>query len=342
MAKHNPFRAKRSFSRDGMQPNHLPEETPPRPTLLSSLFSKAKRNKQIIAPSLSSTSSSTIPLLFTLPLELRQQIYAYVFQDNGISDLRQHLIHGRFCLDRRSYTVYLGLKILFVSKQFYVDALPTAYEQSCFYTSYRTTEADDTTSVFPEWSEDVRAHVKHLALWSDPFSWNRTLGAIEGAGMRLRVLTLCDSNVNNYMRDEGVNICVAEWLLEIANNMNSLRELRFFLAKINVVFKGAGDLRRAVDHVVYCETAQGDSNGESINGVGKDVEMTHFHMVDHSALLKIGQKGERKRTVLLTIATTMEAEKARMLKSRGAWDHGNPKGCFKFQDLGEGEFNDIR
>jgi hypothetical protein len=325
-----------------MQANHPPEEAPSKSSLLQGLLNKVKKNKQIVVQSLSTSSSSKTPLLFTLPPELRQQIYAHVFHNNGISDLRQHLIHGRFCLDRRSYTVYRGLKILFVSKQFYADALPIAYEQSCFYTSYRTTEADDTTSVFPEWSEDVRCHVKHLAIWSDPFSWNRTLGAIEGAGMRLRILTLCDSNINNYMRDEGVNICVAEWLLDIVKSMDSLKELGFFLAKINVVFKGAGDLRRAVDQVVSGDVVQEESSAEVLGSSEREIEMTPFHVVDHSAMLKIGQKGERKRTVLLTIATTTEAEEVGMLKARGAWDHGNPKGCFKFQDLGEDQFNDIR
>lgn len=171
------------------------------------------------------------------------------------------------------------------------------------------------------------------------------MGAIEGAGMRLRVLTLCDGNINNYMRDEGVNICVAEWLLDIAKAIETLRELRFFLAKINAVFKGAGDLRRAASQVISADMSARDGEmgaEETVGGSEMDLAMALFDAGSHSAMVKITAKGERKRNVLLTIATTTEAEEAGLLKERGAWDHGNPKGCFKFQDLGEGQFNDIR
>jgi hypothetical protein len=229
-----------------------------------------------------------------------------------------------------------------VSKQFYADALPIAYEQSCFYTSFRTTEASDTTALFPSWNEEVRGYVKHLAIWSDPFSWNRTLGAIEGAGMRLRVLTLCDSSFNNRTRDEGVNVCVAEWLLEVAKTLEGLRELRFFVAKINLLYKGAGDVRRAVDQVIFGEMVGQDLGDETVEGGNEgEVEMSSFDAIEHSAVLRIEKKGKRKRSVLLTIATTTEAEEAGLLKARGIGDSCSPKG-FRFKDLREGEFNDIR
>ncbi|QDS70093.1 hypothetical protein FKW77_005010 [Venturia effusa] len=342
MAKHNPFaKSKRVFTgTTGMEANHLPEALPPKKSLLTNLLAKAKRNKTTLTaplPCFSTpiSSSPKPPLFFTLPPELRQQIYTYVFANNGLSDLRQHLIHGRFCLDRRSYTVSLGLRILLVSKRFYADAVPIAYAQSVFYTSFRATEVDGTTSVFPCWSPEVRRHVKHLAIWSDPFSWRRTLGAIESAGMRLRCLTLCDSNINNYMRDEGVNICVAEWLLDIAKWTATLRELHFFLTKINAVFKGAGDLRSAVQQVITADLATGEEMDGDDDERARDTNT--FDPETHAITISIISKESRKREVALTIATTTEAEEAGLLKDRGAWDHGDSKGCFKFQNWRKGD-----
>lgn len=190
--------------------------------------------------------------------------------------------------------------------------------------------------------------MKNLAIWSDPFSWGRMMGAIEGSEMKLRCLILCDSNINNYMRDEGVNICVAEWLLDIAKSMETLRELRFFLAKISAVFKGAGDLRRAALQVIAADSSTSTSTCESMDEEtggeceGRDPEVTSFNPKSHATTVKIAVKGERNRHVQLTIATTTEAEEAGLLKERGAWDHGASKGCFRFQDLGQGPYNDIR
>ncbi|KAE9964625.1 hypothetical protein BLS_008194 [Venturia inaequalis] len=350
MAKHKPFsKSKRSFSgTTGMEANHPPEAIPQKESLLTDLLNKAKKNRRNFIPSFTSSSAKNPssktkpPLLFALPPELRQQIYTYVFTSNGLSDLRQHLMHGRFCLSRKNYTSYLGLRILLVSKQFYADALPIAYAQSIFYTSYRSTCENGTTSLFAAWNPDVRKHVKNLAMWSDPFSWGRTMGAIEGAGMKLRCLTLCDGNINNYMRDEGVNVCVAEWLLDIAKGMETLRELMFFLAKINAVFKGAADLRRAAGQVIAADLM---ASGEEMGGEGedgeKDLEIVPFDPKTHSATIQVAVKGERNRKVTLTIATTTEAEEAGLLKERGAWDDGKSKGCFKFQASSDGQYNDI-
>ncbi|TID19678.1 hypothetical protein E6O75_ATG07016 [Venturia nashicola] len=350
MAKHKPFsKSKRPLSgATGMEANHPPEAIPQKKSILTSLVTKATKNKRNIISSLSpplanfiSSKPAKTPLLFTLPLELREQIYTYVFTNNGLSDLRKHLIHGRFCLDPKSYIVNTGLAILLVSKQFYADALPIAYATSIFYTSHRTTCPNDSTSLFSHWNPSVRRRVKNLAIWSDPFSWGRMMGAIEGSGMKLKRLILCDSNINNYMRDEGVNICVAEWLLDIAKSIETLRDLRFFLAKINAVFKGAGDLRRAAQQVIAADLL---SNEEETDGEGGewDSDIIPFDTETHSASIEIAVKGERKRNVRLTIATTTEAEEAGWLKERGAWDHGNSKSCFTFQDWRQRQYSDIR
>jgi len=236
---------------------------------------------------------------WSLPRELRDEIYSYIFVNNGVADVAHHLTYGRFSLSHSALESTRNLRILRTSRQFYAEAFPIAYALTCFY--FSRSAAGEGQDFLPGWSERQIRCTWHVALWADPLVWDskpRTDDAFARAGLKVQTLTLCDASISSQYRGFAVTGDVyAKWLLEIVAKMEELRELKFLVGRVSSYKGRAAEVRQALRGTSFERFQKGFSAGEM-------VELTAFEEPEYVAVLTICAKGKPRREVRLTVATT--------------------------------------
>jgi hypothetical protein len=234
--------------------------------------------------------------LLGLPRELRDQIYSFVFDQAGMSYVREQLL-GFPSGDHTNHSI--TFRALLTCQQIYNEAFPIAYRSTCFYW-FKPFTLGEVERLLLRLNERQAQNVRHIAFWSNPYACENFQGQIP-SHLRLAQVTVCSNYMSGALAPALLETRVT-WILKNLRRLKTLK--RFcFLTGCGVApeemrktdYGLAVDLRKAFGwmHVLEEERVE----------VGKFNEGSCTAVV---RLLPREGKEERARDVCLKVASVYE------------------------------------
>jgi hypothetical protein len=205
-------------------------ENPDKARLLSPLkkvfkklhLGRRQKKNEVPDPSDPSAISQTLPAHFTffsLPPELRNLVYEFIWLNNGMDYIREQL---RGFTSGTPHNFSCNFQSLQTCRQFYQEAFCFAYRQTCFY-YFRSYAYTTLASHFSRFQPSQIENIRHIAFWSNPYLSEDFIDYIPST---LTNITICSNYMSGAIPEAALSER-AQWIIDLIKMVKSLKRFHF-------------------------------------------------------------------------------------------------------------------